>query len=122
MFGLFQARCPVGLVEKTWIEWRLRWLAGTLGIERLLGAEVLLPTDDYFPGEFLGTRADARELMVFLGQYMGVNTGSIDLEVVPDELMPAAQELAKTLAAKSREALASSKRDINAVFFGQRMF
>ena len=31
---------------------------------------------------------------------------------------PAAQELAKTLAAKSREALASSKRDINAVFFG----
>jgi hypothetical protein len=40
--------------EETWIERRLRWLAGTLGIGRLLDAEVLLPTDDSFPHEFQG--------------------------------------------------------------------
>jgi enoyl-CoA hydratase/carnithine racemase len=48
--------------------------------------------------------------------------GALNRVVKRDELMPAARELAKSLAAKSREALASSKRDINAVFFGQRLF
>jgi hypothetical protein len=90
MFGLFQVRCPVSLVEKTWIEWRMRWLAGALGIDRLLDAEVLLPTDEHFPGEFQGSRSDAREWLAFLGHHMGVNTGAIDLEVLPDELMPQA--------------------------------
>jgi hypothetical protein len=36
--------------------------------------------------------------------------------------MPAAQELARTMASKPAEAIANSKRDINAVFFGQRLF
>ena len=48
--------------------------------------------------------------------------GLLNSVVKPDELMRAAHVLAKTLAAKSREALASSKRDINAVFFGNRLF
>ena len=48
--------------------------------------------------------------------------GALNRVVSPDALMPAAHELAKTMAAKSREALASSKRDINAVFFGHRLF
>jgi enoyl-CoA hydratase len=48
--------------------------------------------------------------------------GVINRVVKPDELMPAAQELARTMAAKPPEAIANSKRDINAVFFGQRLF
>ena len=48
--------------------------------------------------------------------------GALNRVVKPDALMPAARELAKTMAAKSRDALAASKRDINAVFFGQRPF
>ena len=52
----------------------------------------------------------------------GADMGALNRVVKPDELMPAARELAKTIAAKSRDALASSKRDINAVFFGQRLF
>ena len=48
--------------------------------------------------------------------------GVLNRVVKADELMPAARELAKALAAKSRDALASSKRDINAVFFGNRPF
>jgi enoyl-CoA hydratase len=40
----------------------------------------------------------------------------------PDKLMPAAQELAHTMIAKSAGAIANSKRDINAVFFGPRLF
>ena len=48
--------------------------------------------------------------------------GALNRVVKPDGLMSAARDLAKTLAGKSREALASSKRDINAVFFGNRPF
>ncbi len=48
--------------------------------------------------------------------------GALNRVVKSSELMPAALELAKTMAAKSRDALAASKRDINAVFFGQRLF
>jgi enoyl-CoA hydratase len=48
--------------------------------------------------------------------------GVINRIVKPDELMPAAQELARTMAAKSAGAIANSKRDINAVFFGERLF
>jgi enoyl-CoA hydratase len=48
--------------------------------------------------------------------------GVINRIVKPEELMPAAQELARTMAAKQLEAIANSKRDINGVFFGQRLF
>jgi enoyl-CoA hydratase len=48
--------------------------------------------------------------------------GALNRVVEPDALMPAARDLAKAMAAKPRDALASSKRDINAVFFGQRLF
>jgi enoyl-CoA hydratase/carnithine racemase len=48
--------------------------------------------------------------------------GVINRIVKPEELMPAAQELARTMASKPAEAIANSKRDINAVFFGQRLF
>jgi enoyl-CoA hydratase/carnithine racemase len=48
--------------------------------------------------------------------------GVINRVVKPDELMPATHELARTMAKKPAEAIANSKRDINAVFFGQRLF
>ena len=48
--------------------------------------------------------------------------GVINRVVQPNELMPVAQELARTMVAKPAEAITSSKRDINAVFFGQRLF
>jgi enoyl-CoA hydratase/carnithine racemase len=51
-----------------------------------------------------------------------LSLGALNQVVKADALMPTARGLAKTLAVKSRDALASSKRDINAVFFGNRPF
>lgn len=48
--------------------------------------------------------------------------GLLNRVVGPDQLMPAANELARTLAAKSPEAIAASKRDIDGVFLGQRVY
>ena len=35
MFGWRSAKCPLDTYEKTWTEWRMRWLAEQFGIERL---------------------------------------------------------------------------------------
>jgi enoyl-CoA hydratase len=48
--------------------------------------------------------------------------GLINRIVTLEELMPAARALAESLAKKPRKAIASSKRDINAFFFGERLF
>ena len=48
--------------------------------------------------------------------------GVLNRVVKPDQLMTAARELAKTMAAKSPDAIAATKRGINAVFFGERQF
>ena len=48
--------------------------------------------------------------------------GLLNRVVKADQLMKTARELATTMAAKSPDALAATKRGINAVFFGQRNF
>jgi enoyl-CoA hydratase/carnithine racemase len=48
--------------------------------------------------------------------------GVLNRVVKSDQLMTAARELAKVMAAKSPDAIAATKRGINAVFFGQRQF
>ena len=48
--------------------------------------------------------------------------GLINRVVAHDELMLAARELAESLAKKNANAIAQSKRDINAFFFGDRLF
>jgi enoyl-CoA hydratase len=48
--------------------------------------------------------------------------GVINQVVKPDQLMKSARELAKSMASKSPDAIAATKRGINAVFFGQRNF
>ena len=58
MFGLFGPRCPIGTLEKTWTESRMCWLADRLGIDRLLKADVLIPTVECFPAPYRGTEED----------------------------------------------------------------
>jgi len=48
--------------------------------------------------------------------------GLLNRVVKSDQLMTEARELAKAMAAKSPDAIAATKRGINAVFFGQRQF
>jgi enoyl-CoA hydratase/carnithine racemase len=67
----------------------------------------------------------AKEAILMCRHYTAaelLQLGVINRMVQPSDLMPAAQELARVLAAKPAEAIANSKRDINAVFFGQRLF
>jgi HEAT repeat protein len=88
MWGWFAPSCPLDLFEKTWTERRMRWFADRFGIERLLKAEVILPTDDYFPDEYSETLESARRMMHRICGYMGVDAASVRLEVRPDGDLP----------------------------------
>lgn len=84
MFGWFEPKCPLETSLKTWTEWRMRWLADTLGIDRLRKARVILPDDQFFPGEYHGTPEDAQRMFELLCGWMAVEPASIRLEVVSD--------------------------------------
>src|SRR5262249_12359742 len=86
----FSPRCPLGTWEKTWTETRMGWLAERLGVGRLLDAEVVVPSDDYFPDPYDGTPQDARRLMARLCRYMGIGRHKLKFSVVPDEALPGA--------------------------------
>lgn len=90
MLGWFSPKCPVDTWEKAWTETRMRWLADQFGIDRLLNAEVILPTEQYFPDPFAGTEADARRLLDLVCGYMDVDPGRVELEVCADVQLPGA--------------------------------
>ena len=74
-----QAECPVRPVEREWIEQSMDWLVSQFGPARLR-AEVVLPTDDYFPGAYRGTRADVQAVLTRLCAHMGIDPARVDLE------------------------------------------
>jgi enoyl-CoA hydratase len=98
------------------------------------GAEFWVPEVDMgvpyrgAPAQLLAARMGpwaAREAAILCRHYTAeelLQMRVLNRVVKPDELMPAARELAKTLAAKPAASAAPSKRDINAFFFGERLF
>lgn len=81
MFGWFAPKCPLELDQKVWTEYRMRWLADLLGIDRLLKAEVIIPTADFFPAIPAKTEEVVNGLMRLLESYLGIS------EPVPFKLL-----------------------------------
>jgi hypothetical protein len=84
MSARFTTKCPLDTWEKTWVETRMRWLAGQLGIQRLLRAELVLPTERYFPEPYHGTPEDAQRLLDRLCFFFALPPGDLPLEVCED--------------------------------------
>lgn len=74
-----RAGCPVQPVERDWIEQSMSWLLSEFG-ERRLRAEVLLPTDEYFPDIYRGTEQDVRGVLDLLCKQMEIDPGRVRLE------------------------------------------
>lgn len=73
------ARCPVSPDERAWIERSMRWFVGEFG-STPLNREVVLPTDDFFPGPYQGTEGEVRTVMDRVCIYMGVDPDRVTLE------------------------------------------
>jgi hypothetical protein len=87
MFGWFAPKCPLDLSQKVWTEYRMRWLADRLGIERLLKATVVTP--DFFPESHDAGEAGARAIYGRLAGLMSLDSPP-ELHLGADEDMPGA--------------------------------
>ncbi|MBB4693659.1 hypothetical protein [Paractinoplanes abujensis] len=79
MFWKRRPECPVRPVEQEWIDRSMDWFVTEFGPHRLR-AEVILPTDDYFPGEYSGSRQDVQAVLKKLCAHMGLDPARIVLE------------------------------------------
>ena len=90
MLGWLGPKCPLDTGEKMWTEYRMRWLAGKLGLGRLVGSEVILPQEQFFPDPYTGTPADARQMFDRVCGYMKLNPRRFDFDVMPDDAIEGA--------------------------------
>src|SRR5690242_890178 len=58
------------------------WFGSEFGADRLHG-EVVLPTDEYFPGAYRGSREDVRAVLNRLCAHMDIDPDRVELELDP---------------------------------------
>jgi hypothetical protein len=63
MLGWFQNRCPLDPHDQQWVDDRIAWLFREFGRHRMLAAAVVLPTPEFFPDRYDGSR-EAVELLL----------------------------------------------------------
>jgi len=80
MFG-FSPRLPISEEVQGWADDGFERLAGMLGRGRMLGAEVVLPEDRYFPDRYDGTRAAVVAMAERVAEYMGVAREAFTVEI-----------------------------------------
>ena len=91
MLSLFRPRCPLNPSEKTWVEYRVSWLLGHLGFERLRQMEIILPTGEYFPLPYHGEPEQVQKVFEQVCRYMQVEPGHYRLNVFDDDADPRKQ-------------------------------
>src|SRR5215469_12451402 len=84
MWG-FAPKLPISDEERVWIDDGFRHLEHVVGRRRMLDAQVILPTPEYFPDPYDGSAAAAEVLFQRVCGYMRVDPHPIDLEIFPDE-------------------------------------
>ncbi|MFE3225228.1 hypothetical protein [Nocardia sp. NPDC059228] len=85
--GFFRPRCPVGEVERLWVEEMLSWCATQFGT-RTLRTPVILPTSDYFPDTYSGAESQVLAVVERVVRYMGVGRDRIVVELDPAGAAP----------------------------------
>jgi len=85
MFG-FSPRLPISDEERQWVDEGFKRMEKLLGRRRMLEARVITPTAEDFPDPYDNTStASAEKLFCRVCSYMGVDRGTIEFEIFPDE-------------------------------------
>jgi hypothetical protein len=81
----FTARCPVRQVEQEWIDESMSWLLAEFG-ESVLRGPVVLPSDEFFPGAYVGSGDDVRTVLERVAAHMRVDPGRVELVFEPEDV------------------------------------
>jgi len=77
IFDWFGPSCPVEAEERAWLDERLAWLVEQFGIERIQGAEQVLPSPAFFPDPYDRTPDAALKMFERVKDYMGLGDQKI---------------------------------------------
>jgi hypothetical protein len=80
---LFAPSCPCDPAAKAWVEERLQWLSEEFDEHAFNGGPLVLPTPDYFPDSYDGSKRSVRRLLDRVCEYMGV-VPDLHLNARPD--------------------------------------
>lgn len=69
---LFPPSCPCDPAAKAWVEERLEWLADEFDDSAFSGRRVVLPTPEFFPDPYDGSKKSVRLLLNRVCEYMDV--------------------------------------------------
>jgi hypothetical protein len=84
MLGL-PLKLPISDQERRWVDEGFRRLEKMLGRRRMLDAQVILPTLEYFPDPYDNNPEAAEKLLQRVCGYMRVTRSRIEFEIFPDE-------------------------------------
>jgi len=82
MFGLFRPSCPCDSAAKAWIEERLQWLYEEFRLSAFSGDPLILPTAEFFPDPYDGSKKSVRKLLDRVCEYMGVVPDLVALKYI----------------------------------------
>jgi len=81
---LFRPTCPCDPAAKAWVEERLRWLAEEFDDSTFSGRPIVLPTPEFFPDPYDGSKKSVRRLLNRVCEYMDVVPDLVALKFVAD--------------------------------------
>lgn len=81
---LFRPSCPCDPAAKEWVEERLEWLAGEFEDSAFSGRQIVLPTPDFFPDPYDGSKKAVRRLLDRVCEYMDVVPDLVALKFVAE--------------------------------------
>jgi hypothetical protein len=79
---LFPPRCPCDPSAKNWVEDRLEWLADEFDDNAYNGRPIVLPTKEFFPDAYDGSKKAIRQLLDRVCGYMDVVPDLVTLKIV----------------------------------------
>jgi hypothetical protein len=83
----FTRRCPIRDEERIWIDESMAWFVDVFG-SGPLASPVILPTAEFFPDIYGGSREDVRRELDRVCGHMGVDRASVELELYAEYEQP----------------------------------
>jgi hypothetical protein len=81
---LFSPSCPCDPAAKAWVEERLQWLTEEFDDHAFNGRPIVMPTPDFFPDPYDGSKTAVRALLDRVCGYMDVAPDLVRLKFIAD--------------------------------------
>src|SRR5688500_13895352 len=71
--------CPIDDDTQQWINARVSWIVHEFGCDRIRTCQAIVPTAEFFPAPFRGSKDDAQVMLEQLCGYLGIDSQPVQL-------------------------------------------